>query len=337
MTALPLCAQTASPKFLPFQGRLTDASGKPIADGVRLIQFRILDAPLGGNPVWLGETHRTTINGGLINVVLGTKAPLDGADFSRTLYLDIVVDANGDNQITADDKPLLPRQALIPVPFAHDAESARNSMKLDGYSWTDFFETSDPKTAVVDGAKVKANSLSTSALAREVLDQLVPPGSILAFGGGVTQLPRGWILCDGTPISSKAYPRLFAAISTNWGSGIPGSTNDFNLPDLRGLFLRGVNGLRADTFSDPDVGSRTNLTGGGTGNVVGSVQLDALQEHHHRIEMGTPGAGDGGTGTFKLGAGNNLYTDGRILDVTRARTSSENRPKNAYVNYIIKY
>ena len=122
LAVTPAFAQEA-PALLPFQARLTDASGAPATNGVCLVQFRMYAQPSGGMPIWAGEVHRTTVNGGLVNVILGTKAPLVGVDFSQQLYLEITVDVSGpggvpDNAITDADPPMLPRQAILPVIFA---------------------------------------------------------------------------------------------------------------------------------------------------------------------------------------------------------------------------
>ena len=86
------------PKLLPFQGRLTDASGNAVSNGVRLVLFRIYAEPAASSPVWAGELHRTTVNGGLVNVMLGSKTPLTGVDFNTQLYLEITVDKGDENQ-----------------------------------------------------------------------------------------------------------------------------------------------------------------------------------------------------------------------------------------------
>ena len=49
--------------------------------------------------------------------------------------------------------------------------------------------------------------------------------------------PSGWLKANGAAVSRTAYAALFAAIGTTFGVG-DGSTT-FNLPDLRGEFLRG--------------------------------------------------------------------------------------------------
>ena len=154
------------PKLLPFQGRLTDASGNAVSNGVRLVLFRIYAEPAASSPVWAGELHRTTVNGGLVNVMLGSKTPLTGVDFNTQLYLEITVDINGDSAITAADPPMLPRQAILPAVFAKEANVARDSQKLGGYTW---------------------NTLPSSP----------PVGSVIMFWGADTSLPPGWEICDG--------------------------------------------------------------------------------------------------------------------------------------------
>src|SRR5262249_4707695 len=68
----------------------------------------------------------------------------------------------------------------------------------------------------------------------------LPPGTIIAYGGdvsGTTPPPTGWLACNGNPVNRADYPDLFAAIGTAWGAG--NGTDTFNLPDLRGRFMRG--------------------------------------------------------------------------------------------------
>src|SRR6056297_810689 len=61
-------------------------------------------------------------------------------------------------------------------------------------------------------------------------------GSIFPHGG--TTPPLGSFVCDGSAISRANYSELFAVIGTTWGAG-DGSTT-FNVPDLRGAFVRGA-------------------------------------------------------------------------------------------------
>jgi microcystin-dependent protein len=161
-----------------------------------------------------------------------------------------------------------------------------------------------------------------------------PPGSVMAYMG--TTAPIGWLLCDGSAVSRTNYPALWAAIGTNSGAG--DSSTTFNLPDMRGIFLRGVNGSRSDAFADPDaVSLRTSIfSGGNTGNAVGSYQADQFASHEHaQFITANPG----------WGAGIRLDYDGDAANLgaypqginTGSAGGNETRPKNVYVNYIIKY
>ncbi len=130
-----------APRLIPFQGRLTDQARVAVSDGVRLVQIKIYDAPVGGQAVWNGEVQKLTVNGGLVSTVLGSKASLGSVDFNKSLYLELTIDDNNDNQITAADPPMLPRKAILPVVFSK--ESA-NSRSLANYDWSALLDRTNP-------------------------------------------------------------------------------------------------------------------------------------------------------------------------------------------------
>ncbi len=154
----------------------------------------------------------------------------------------------------------------------------------------------------------------------------IPPGSIMAWGG--VTAPAGWLLCDGLSYNNVDYPNLSAAIGKNFG----GTGSTFNVPDARGRFMRGVSGTSA---ADPDRNTRTaSNPGGNTGNSVGSFQLDGIVSHNHVV-------GHSNTATsvaFNGGAHPIFDPASYAANMNSGNTGgSETRPKNIYVNYIIKY
>jgi len=181
-------------------------------------------------------------------------------------------------------------------------------------------------------------------------DDSLPVGTIIAWGGETSSIPKNWMLCNGRVMSKTAHQELFAAIGTSWGSS---GADKFNLPDLRGRFLRDSD---AGTGRDPDVKKRMPSNPGGNVTGVGSVQEDSLQNHAHDQTQhyhiyNTPvqlvDIDDTGTGTYvyrsPLGeAGSSAAKGANILGATRYNTKSrvnageESRPKNAAVNFIIK-
>lgn len=73
---------------------------------------------------------------------------------------------------------------------------------------------------------------------QEVLDLLnvmTPAGEVSAFAR--LSAPEGWLVCDGSAVNRVTYSRLFSAVGTIFGAG--NGTTTFNLPDLRGEFIRG--------------------------------------------------------------------------------------------------
>lgn len=153
----------------------------------------------------------------------------------------------------------------------------------------------------------------------------VPVGTIVAYGG--RNIPIGWLLCDGNQVNRSQYMSLYLIIDSVWGAG--NGTSTFNLPDLRGQFLRGVSGT---SNMDPDTTSRTQkFNGGNIGNKVGSYQLDELKSHSHLITRRTNSA----NGNYFAAGANSASNAGP--DSTLDTGGSETRPKNANVFYIIKY
>lgn len=161
-----------------------------------------------------------------------------------------------------------------------------------------------------------------------------PPGSIIAFGGAT--VPNGWLLCDGAPVDRVQYAQLFAAIGTSWGHG--NGTSTFNVPDLRGYFLRGVDSTPS-ADRDLDYAVRYALKpGGATSRNVGSYQSDALKKHTHSIKRVSLSTQSANTQLAITADNNSLgFIDPFDGVINQAGESEESRPKNAYVNYVVKY
>lgn len=164
---------------------------------------------------------------------------------------------------------------------------------------------------------------------------MVPVGTILPYGGNVLDArvidrlkSDGWLFCDGHAVERNNYDELFDVIDVAFGAG-DGKTT-FNLPDLRGRFVRGVdspgNGYKG-AKRDPDAEDRTaDKQGGNAGNNVGSVQEDAFKEHSHEYTKFPQIRGGIASG--------NYWEHGKAQ--TSLEGGKETRPKNIYVNFIIK-
>ena len=179
-------------------------------------------------------------------------------------------------------------------------------------------------SAKIDNGAVTTVKITNGSVTSEKLaqDAIIPAGAIMPFAMNST--PTGWLATDGTAVSRSTYANLFAAISTTYGVG-DGSTT-FNLPDLRGYFVRG---------------SGTNVDGTVSGTFA-AKQADAFQGHWHEV-WGTAAQG------ASVGGADDIQNPGSLLSSTSIRTAvtdgtngtprvaSETRPKNIAMLYCIKY
>jgi len=188
----------------------------------------------------------------------------------------------------------------------------------------------------------------------------IPVGAVLPYAGPLANTDvdagaqaqiranlasTGWLYCDGAKLDRRQYGHLFGVLGFAYGKD---GDNYFHLPDLRGRFIRGVNGtLDADdnqAARDPCDDKRiASQAGGNAANMVGSLQLDSLQGHEHdyqgvsnTVVPPAPVLGPGDAPTYSIGK---EVTKSDVTDGTDGdpRVSSETRPVNLYMNYIIRY
>ncbi|MCD4769663.1 MAG: tail fiber protein [Bacteroidales bacterium] len=155
-----------------------------------------------------------------------------------------------------------------------------------------------------------------------IIADILPAGMIVPFAGDAGSVPDGWLLCDGSEVSRTSYDRLFNTISVNYGYGDNSTT--FNLPDLRGRFLRGVDN---GSGNDPDAASRTaSNAGGNSGDAIGSWQpfatglptsifsISAAGQHNHTGSLSAAGNhSHTGLTSSAGGHGHTIYGDGSQL------------------------
>ena len=171
------------------------------------------------------------------------------------------------------------------------------------------------------GAATKQYVDSQSALSG------APSGAVMYFARNTA--PDGWLKANGAAVSRTTYSNLFSAIGIAFGNGDGATT--FNLPDLRGEFIRAW-----------DDGKGTDA-----GRTFGSLQGDTIRNitgnfvgHKQQVASHVAGA-------FYSGADVNVPVDpdpfqnaGRLVYLDASRvvpTSTENRPKNIALLACIKF
>ena len=162
----------------------------------------------------------------------------------------------------------------------------------------------------------------------------VPVGMIVMYGSA-TNIPPGWLLCDGTGYASATYPALFSAIGTTYGS-----TGGFQVPNLTSRIPVGAGGTATGALgSELGLGRAVGSTGG-----VATVTLTAAQSgmpaHTHTYNDRYRSTG------IIVSSGSTGIASNSQSEVTRATT---NNPADAsavsshtnlmpllYVSFIIK-
>jgi phage-related tail fiber protein len=147
----------------------------------------------------------------------------------------------------------------------------------------------------------------------------------------MSSAPTGFIKANGAAVSRTTYSALFAAIGTTFGSG-DGSTT-FNVPDLRGEFVRGWDDSR----------------GVDSGRSFGSAQAEMIGPHNHTVnDPGhshslnyTPIKDGGGIVAGRDGSPHYMGTGGGINSNTTGisinnNSGTETRPRNVALLACIK-
>ena len=186
-------------------------------------------------------------------------------------------------------------------------------------------------TANITGNTVMTGNLSVGGnIVITGSNNIMPTGAVMLFA--MASVPTGWAKCNGVAVSrtSGTYSALFAIIGTTYGAG--DGVNTFNLPELRGEFVRGWDDGR----------------GVDTSRAIGSTQQQQLEAHKHissNNDCQTYSAVNGtGTGAYNYwcdsngigsGAGASLTGDGTHIEQT-AKLGTETRPRNVAMQYCIK-
>ena len=164
--------------------------------------------------------------------------------------------------------------------------------------------------------------------------QGVPSGAVFCIA--VATVPSDYLECNGAAVSRTTYSALFAVVGTAYGAGNGSST--FNLPDLRGEFVRGWD----------------NGKGTDSGRSIATSQSDQNKTHNHTATVTDPGhthtyqtsLTTQGVDTDSHGHDDNVNEDSHTINtgsrttgITVANTAdggTEARPRNIAMMYVIK-
>ena len=283
--------------------------GNILNDGVIALVDDSLDGQISLD-VTLGNITLTQVNG--------------GADQSRFRFIEIL------NTSAATRELILPNvQKLYKIKFVKSGTGSlviRNSTDATGVTLSDSSEVEircdGSVTSLFSGGGLKSvNNLSDVAsksasrtnlevYSKTEVDVAVDSAKLIGEIKiwPLATAPSKYVVCGGQELNRVTYASLFAILGVTYGAG-NGSTT-FNVPDLRGVFVRGWDNTRG---LDPS-------------RVFGSYQADELKAHTHRIGSASLIAASGTAFPYQ-GSGTGMETT--------STGGTETRPKNVAMNYIM--
>jgi microcystin-dependent protein len=190
-----------------------------------------------------------------------------------------------------------------------------------------------------------AGTNTTQLATTEFVQVANPTGAVVAFAG--SSAPTNWLLCYGQAVSRTTYAALFAVVSTTYGAG--DGTTTFNLPDLRGRTVAGIDnmgGSAASRLTSTVLSASNTLgaTGGTQTHTMTSAEMPShthiQNAHSHTIPVGNVhtftgfigSTGHGGTITYTAATDDNTATNQN----TGGGGAHLNTQPTMVLNYIIK-
>lgn len=207
----PTYAAQTVPYKINFQGRLTDSTGTPLADGNYNMTFRIYSAASGGTALWTevrsSSTQMVALSGGLFSVQLGDVTALSPSMFtSYPLYVEVEMPTPATDTCTTagcasyTEGAMTPRQAIASSPYAMNADT------LDGNDLSSFSLVGQSNTYTANNLfKTSTNSSAAFAVQESNGTSLL---AVDTNGGTVTA-------GTGAGASTVGYTGVGSGVDTN--------------------------------------------------------------------------------------------------------------------------
>jgi microcystin-dependent protein len=218
-----------------------------------------------------------------------------------------------------------------PDSTAELSASLTEAMRITSSGYVGINTTTPSQYLDISGT-MKATNLTDGTTTRpmEGVVNATPTGSIIMWS--TTSAPTGWLICDGSGVSTTTYAALFAVIGYTFG----GAGATFNVPDMRQRFPVGYDVTDGSYNTIGEIG----------GERMHSLTINEMPGHSHTFTAVISRVNEGVAGVNRFtatqetlsdtnvtgGSGSNTYGNG-----TRGNGVPHNNiPPYLTVNYIIK-
>ncbi len=174
-----------------------------------------------------------------------------------------------------------------------------------------------------------------------------PVGSIIPYGGSADT--GNYLLCDGRSLDTTVYSALYNVIGYSYG----GSGSDFNLPDLRGRTIAGIDDmgtaqgaasrLGSNTYTHPVVTGDEDTLGSSTGTEQHQLVNAEMPTNPYNVPTALPVIistqledVDATTGNLTSVLGDNSAFNPHSF-TTGGNGSHDTMQPTLLVNYLIQY
>ena len=242
------------PNEIRYNGKLKEYRTE--VNATKTMNFKIYNQLTGGTAKWESGNQSVVVSSGIFSVVLNPDIDWRQKD----CYLEIEI----------ENKKLEPREKLTAVPYSLHSNTTESATVKENSEFS--VTVGSDKKFVVDSNGAKEIIGTTEYF-------MVPKGAIIIWSGAVSDIPTGWVLCDGTNGTPDLRDRFVLGAGHNYSVGATGGENEHILTidempkhshkytsPLQGDDNTGLangNHYNKEAFMHPTIdGENTEITGG---------------------------------------------------------------------------
>ncbi|HNB96291.1 MAG TPA: tail fiber protein, partial [Microthrixaceae bacterium] len=170
---------------------------------------------------------------------------------------------------------------------------------------------SDGVVAMTGQLQLVGDPVSDNDAARKAyVDNIIPIGVMMPYGGTAAPSSGQWALCNGAALSTATYPDLFAVLGYKFGGG----GGSFSLPNTSGMFMVGVSGVSPTATIGVTGGSNDATVVAHVHGLAGHQH--SLANHTHQEPEHTHNDTHGHSDTFAVSTGGDQVHDLKAILTT---------------------